>query len=182
MTSSTAITIGYSKDFYSTQQSSQTFIVQIRPAVSGIIPIKIEAAGQAGGRLVFDSIEKYLNVIPEGIERVVTNTVLLLKEGSAMSVIDISCTVPNTVDPATVSVHMTFVGDLLGDALKNVANLLQLPNGCGEQNLARFATTIAVHNYLSASGRLTEAVHNTIYEYVRQGLVKHLTLRTSAGC
>lgn len=123
-----------------------------------------------------------MRVIPDGIERVVTDTKLLLKEGSAQTTVELSCDIPNTVDPSTVSTQMTFVGDLLGDSLNNIGNLLKLPSGCGEQNLARFATTVYVHNYLSSSGQLTDDVHSKIYEYVRQGLVKHLTLRTPEGC
>lgn len=37
-------------------------------------------------------------------------------------------------------------GDILGSAMQNIQNLLQMPYGCGEQNMVLFAPNIYVLN------------------------------------
>lgn len=144
---------------------------------AGKIPIIVDARGNLAG----DGLEKILHVTPEGIERVFTSTVLLLKEGASTTSTELTCAVPPSVDPKTVSTSVTFVGDLLGDALNNLAKLIVQPSGCGEQNLARFAPTLIVHIYMTKTSQLTDAMHNTIVRYAEGGLQKHLTLRMSSG-
>lgn len=152
-------------------------MITIRPLSAGAIPIRVHA----GGALASDSLEKVLMIIPDGIERVITNTVLLMKETSATAEAKLSCAVPASVDARTVSTRINFVGDLLGDALNNMVALVQLPSGCGEQNLARFAPTLIIHIYLTAAGQMTPAHHNMIVDYAQQGMQKHLTLRMTNG-
>lgn len=144
---------------------------------SGTIPIKVAV----GGALADDRIMKDLKVLPDGIERIVTNTVLIMKEGSSSAEAGLSCAVPSTVAPNTVSTSINFVGDLMGGALYNLNKLIVQPSGCGEQNLARFAPALVVHLYLTASGQMTPDTHNTIVNYAEEGLQKHLTLRIGTG-
>lgn len=153
------------------------FTISIRPLRSGLIPIIVHA----GGALAGDGIEKILRVLPDGIERVITNTVMILKEGSSTANAELSCRIPSSVKANTVTTSINFVGDLLGGALNNLAHLIVQPAGCGEQNLARFAPTLIVHIYMEATGHLTPQIHNTIVSYAQQGLQKHLTLRRPNG-
>ena len=42
----------------------------------------------------------------------------------------------------------------------NVAGLLRLPYGCGEQNMVNFAPSIYIMQYLAAVGQMTTSVEN----------------------
>ena len=51
-----------------------------------------------------------------------------------------------------------FLGDILGLAMQNLENLLQMPFGCGEQNIALLASDTYVLDYLKSTKQLTEEV------------------------
>lgn len=126
-------------------------------------------------------MEKVLNVFPDGIERIITDTVLLLKENSATAHAELTCAVPASVDPQTVTTTINFVGDLLGDALSNFDSFLQMPHGCGEQSLAQLAPTLIVHGYMTATGQMTPDLHAKYLKFALEGFQIHLTLRMESG-
>lgn len=47
------------------------------------------------------------------------------------------------------------LGDIMAPLLNNIGNLIQMPSGCGEQNMLHFVPDIVVSNYLKATNRLT---------------------------
>lgn len=51
-----------------------------------------------------------------------------------------------------------FLGDILGLAMQNLENLLQMPYGSGEQNIALLASDTYVLDYLESTEQLTEEV------------------------
>lgn len=46
----------------------------------------------------------------------------------------------------------------MGRAIKNLDSLLQMPYGCGEQNMLLFAPNIYILNYLQSTRQLTEEI------------------------
>ena len=46
-------------------------------------------------------------------------------------------------------------GDLLGPSISGLDHLIQMPHGCGEQNMINFAPNVYVLRYLSAAGQAT---------------------------
>lgn len=46
-------------------------------------------------------------------------------------------------------------GDILGRALQNLDRLLQMPYGCGEQNIALLASDVYILQYLKDTQQLT---------------------------
>lgn len=46
----------------------------------------------------------------------------------------------------------------MGTALRNMDNLLHMPYGCGEQNMALFTPNIYALDYLNKTGQLTEEI------------------------
>lgn len=60
-------------------------------------------------------------------------------------------------------------GDILGSAMQNLQNLLQMPYGCGEQNMVLFAPNIYVLNYLNETGLLTEKIKSTAISHLISG-------------
>lgn len=48
--------------------------------------------------------------------------------------------------------NFTITGDILGPSIPNLANLIKMPSGCGEQNMLNFVPNIVVLDYLTVSG------------------------------
>lgn len=62
-----------------------------------------------------------------------------------------------------------FLGDLLGSAMRNTQNLLQMPYGCGEQNMVLFAPNIYVLDYLNETQQLTAEIKSKAIRYLNTG-------------
>jgi hypothetical protein len=62
-----------------------------------------------------------------------------------------------------------FKGDPMGPALDNLDNLVQLPTGCGEQNMIRFAPLVSVTKYLKDTLQLNFKVSALAQEYLKIG-------------
>lgn len=45
-------------------------------------------------------------------------------------------------------VEISAVGDILGPSIPNLANLIKMPFGCGEQNMLNFVPNIVILDYL----------------------------------
>uniref|UniRef100_A0A8C3HL01 Alpha-macroglobulin-like TED domain-containing protein n=1 Tax=Chrysemys picta bellii TaxID=8478 RepID=A0A8C3HL01_CHRPI len=65
--------------------------------------------------------------------------------------------------------------DILGTAMQNLQQLLQMPFGCGEQNMVLFAPNIYVLDYLNKTGQLIHIrARSPFTGYQRQLNYKHL--------
>ena len=128
-----------------------------------------------------------MNVIPDGIERTITDTTLVMKSHLDTIDVELSCAVPASIALETVTTQISLVGDIQGDSLTNLGNLLAQPSECGEQNLARFATTIFIYDYMRLTGQLSDEIHRKIMDYIegrsdlQGGMQKHMTLRMPDG-
>lgn len=60
-------------------------------------------------------------------------------------------------------------GDILGRALKNLDGLLQMPYGCGEQNMALLAPNIYILHYLKGTQQLTAAIMEKATNFLTSG-------------
>lgn len=50
-------------------------------------------------------------------------------------------------------------GDILGPSIPNLANLIRMPFGCGEQNMLNFVPNIVIVEYLKVSFQQTKKNH-----------------------
>lgn len=53
----------------------------------------------------------------------------------------------------------------------NIDKLIQLPSGCGEQNMLYFAPDVVVLNYLDATNLLTNSIRVQLVNYLLTGKV-----------
>lgn len=60
-------------------------------------------------------------------------------------------------------------GDLLGPSISGLDSLVQMPYGCGEQNMIHFAPNVYVLRYLSTRGPLDPALQNRAIDYMLKG-------------
>lgn len=61
------------------------------------------------------------------------------------------------------------LGDILASAMRNTQNLLQMPYGCGEQNMVLFTPNIYVLNYLNETQQLTPEVKSKAIGFLNTG-------------
>ncbi|GAB0177415.1 alpha-2-macroglobulin [Grus japonensis] len=99
-----------------------------------------------------DTVIRQLLVEPEGIEKeTAQNSVLCVK------------------------------GDIMGTAMQNLHQLLQMPFGCGEQNMVLFAPNIYVLDYLNKTGQLSEDVKSKAIGYLVSGYQRQLNYKHPDG-
>lgn len=65
--------------------------------------------------------------------------------------------------------YVTVVGDVMGPALSNIANLLRMPYGCAEQTMVSFAPNIFVMKYLEAVNKDDPAVSEKAKRFMKSG-------------
>lgn len=57
----------------------------------------------------------------------------------------------------------------MGSALSNLQDLLRMPYGCGEQNMASWSPNIVALQYLSNTDQLTLEIETEALNYMRIG-------------
>ena len=65
-----------------------------------------------------------------------------------------------------------FQGDIIGPALTNLDGLLEMPFGCGEQNMAKLAPNIFIMDYLTNTNQVTKEIRDEAIKYMRTGTFK----------
>lgn len=60
-------------------------------------------------------------------------------------------------------------GDILGPSISGLDSLIQMPYGCGEQNMINFAPNIYVLQYLDATGQDSKKTTDQAINYMMQG-------------
>ncbi|ROI15093.1 Alpha-2-macroglobulin [Anabarilius grahami] len=127
-----------------------------------------------------DVVTRSLLVLPEGVERTNTQSWLLCPKGKVLSE-DVTLTFPTNVVQGSARCSVSVLGDIMGRALKNLDRLLQMPYGCGEQNMIVLAPNIYILQYLEATGQLSAAIRETATGYLQDGYQGQLNYRHSDG-
>ena len=66
-------------------------------------------------------------------------------------------------------------GNLLGQSINGLSNLLQMPYGCGEQNMLNFAPDVYILKYLETTGQSVGSVYNDALQFISTGLLRYVT-------
>lgn len=69
----------------------------------------------------------------------------------------------------------------MGSSIKNLDKLIQMPNGCGEQNMLNFVPCIVAINYLKNTGQLTKAIESKALNFMEIGYQRELTYKHPDG-
>uniref|UniRef100_A0A8C7AM24 Alpha-2-macroglobulin n=1 Tax=Neovison vison TaxID=452646 RepID=A0A8C7AM24_NEOVI len=93
----------------------------------------------------------------------------------------LSLKLPENVVEESARASTFVLGDILGSAMQNIQNLLQMPYGCGEQNMVLFAPNIHVLNYLNKTQQLTPEVMSKAIGYLNTGYQRQLNYRHHDG-
>ncbi|KAF5887088.1 alpha-2-macroglobulin-like protein 1, partial [Clarias magur] len=172
---------------------SRTFSWTIKPSVLGEVTIDVTAAavnGSACGKRAVtvpkrgrsDTIIKTLLVKPEGTTRYESNNELLCpSELDSAVTLPVSLNLPHAIVDGSATASFSVLGDLMGRALQNLASLLAMPYGCGEQNMMLFAPNIFILEYLESTNQLTPAIRSTAQNYLVSGYQRELTYKHFDG-
>uniref|UniRef100_A0A673HY68 Alpha-macroglobulin receptor-binding domain-containing protein n=1 Tax=Sinocyclocheilus rhinocerous TaxID=307959 RepID=A0A673HY68_9TELE len=76
---------------------------------------------------------------------------------------------------------LSVIGDILGRALRNLHGLLQMPYGCGEQNIAVLSPNIYILQYLENTEQLTSAIRERATGFLKSGYQKQLNYENLDG-
>ncbi|XP_048809641.1 alpha-2-macroglobulin-like isoform X2 [Lagopus muta] len=127
-----------------------------------------------------DTVIRQLLVEPEGVEKeTVRNSVLCLKGESVKE--KFSLLLPSNVVQDSGRAYFSVLGDLMGTAMQNLHQLLQMPFGCGEQNMVLFAPNVYVLDYLNKTGQLSEEVKSKAIGYLVSGYQRQMNYKHPDG-
>ncbi|KAM3844763.1 alpha-2-macroglobulin-like isoform 1-T3 [Vipera latastei] len=127
-----------------------------------------------------DIVIKTLLVEPEGIEKeVVINNLLCGDKGTPSATISLK--VPEKVVEKSARAFFSVLGDILSSAIQNVQQLIRLPTGCGEQNMAVLAPNIYILDYLNATGQLNEDMKSKAIGFLVAGYQRQLNYKHADG-
>ncbi|KFM08376.1 Alpha-2-macroglobulin-like 1, partial [Aptenodytes forsteri] len=116
-----------------------------------------------------DTITKLLLVRPEGVlVEKARSSILCPKKGSPAQE-SVSLMLPLNVVEGSVRATVSVTGDLMGTALQNLDRLVQMPHGCGEQNMVLFAPIVYVLQYLEKTRQLTPEIKERATGFLRNG-------------
>lgn len=131
-----------------------------------------------------DAVEGSVKVVPEGHRQQRTVNLMLQpeEEAAGVQVAELSVRVE---DEAAVEdsgyASLTLSGDLMGPSLEGLDSLVQLPMGCGEQNMLLMAPNVYVMRYLNAKNDLRPALSDAARRNIQVGYSRELEYRHDDG-
>ncbi|KAM6162668.1 ovostatin-like [Erethizon dorsatum] len=127
-----------------------------------------------------DTLIKPLLVEPEGIKKETNQGLFICTNGSTVSE-PVLLTLPENLVKDSLRAYWTVLGDILGSAMQNLQNFLQMPFGCGEQNMALFTSNIYILDYLNQTQQLTEEIKSKASGYLTAGYQKQMSYKHQDG-
>nr|XP_013811703.1 PREDICTED: alpha-2-macroglobulin-like protein 1 [Apteryx mantelli mantelli] len=126
-----------------------------------------------------DTIIKLLLVRPEGVLVEKAHSSILCPQKGNPAQESVSLMLPLKVVEGSVRATISVTGDLMGTALQNLDHLVQMPHGCGEQNMVLFAPIVYVLQYLEKTRQLTPEIKERATRFLSNG---RCGWRSSLGC
>ncbi|XP_065357173.1 C3 and PZP-like alpha-2-macroglobulin domain-containing protein 8 [Calliphora vicina] len=156
------------------------FTFYIKPLKVGNINLRISASNY----LYIDAVHQQLKVESQGIDKKY-NQPIYLNVSSETPAISSSfrLDIPSDVEPTSCGIALTVGGDYIVPTLDNLQQLVEMPTGCGEQNMVNFAPNILILQYLKATGEYSNErkLVATIKSYIDIGYQQQLSYRHANG-
>jgi CD109 antigen len=145
----------------------------IRATDLGIQDVKVTARS----RETADAVIKNLSIVPEGVEREVVQNFVL--SGGASETVDTS--VPSDIVDGSGRAYVALTSSYLTQTIEGLDELLQMPFGCGEQNMILFAPDAYIARYLKETGQLRPEIMAKAEKLMITGYQREMTYRRSDG-
>ena len=146
---------------------------KIRPNKIGINQIKVTAQSPK----LADAMIKTIIVAPEGVSREIVEN-LVLAEGSSRVV---ETYIPHLAVADSGRAYIALTSSYLTQTIDGLEELIQMPFGCGEQNMILFAPDVFITKYLRESGQLKPEIMAKAEKLMITGYQRELTYRRSDG-
>uniref|UniRef100_A0A4W5KCI5 Alpha-2-macroglobulin-like n=1 Tax=Hucho hucho TaxID=62062 RepID=A0A4W5KCI5_9TELE len=170
----------------------KTFSWTMAPSVLGVLNVSVSAAAVQShtacdngvvnvperGRI--DTVTRSLLVKAEGTEKTHTYNWLLCPTGESLTEV-VELQLPQNVVDGSDRISLSVLGDILGRALNNLDGLLQMPYGCGEQNMALLSPNIYILEYLRNTKQLTPAILDKATKFLTGGYQRQLNYKNADG-
>uniref|UniRef100_A0A803KGF1 CD109 molecule n=1 Tax=Xenopus tropicalis TaxID=8364 RepID=A0A803KGF1_XENTR len=153
---------------------SKEVLFPINPTKLGEMSLTV----QANALGFSDSATQTVLVKAEGIQHVYSSSVIL-KAGAHAKKLSFTFPVDVVVDTKQASLSIT--GNFLAPSIKGLESLIQLPTGCGEQNMIHFAPVIYSLQYLIATNQITEDFRTKAIRFMEKGYQTELNYWRSGG-
>ncbi|XP_051635860.1 ovostatin-like [Manacus candei] len=170
----------------------KTYIWAISPRKLGEVKFVITAEAKLNTRgtenstsseeetIYRDTLIQTLLVEPEGVKKELTQSSLICAKDIKISE-PVPLSLPRNLVQGSARAYFSVIGDILGTALRNLDNLLHMPYGCGEQNMALFTPNIYALDYLNKTEQLTEEIRVRGTGYLSTGYQKQLSYKHQDG-
>ena len=145
----------------------------ISPRELGQNGVKITARSP----IAADAVIKNLIIEPEGVSREQVEN-LVLTAGTTQ---DASTDIPVIAIDGSGRAYLTITSSYLTQTIEGLEELIQMPFGCGEQNMIVFAPDVFITKYLQASGQLKPEIMAKAEMLMLTGYQRELTYRHSDG-
>ncbi|MEE8584446.1 MAG: alpha-2-macroglobulin family protein, partial [Acidobacteriota bacterium] len=145
----------------------------LRPERVGKLHLQVLAEGSSGA----DAVLRLLEVVAEGLpsEKLVNG---VLEAGER---VELMPSAPPEAVEDSVRAFLSLTPSLIGQAMTGLDDLLEMPYGCGEQNMIFLAPDIEVLKYLREVGELEVAIRAQAEHFVNTGYQRELTFQTDDG-
>jgi len=145
----------------------------ISPRELGNNSLKISARSTEAA----DAIIKKLIIEPEGVQRELVENLVLNAVGSSEAYTDI----PLNAIEGSGRAYLTITSSYLTQTIEGLEKLIQMPFGCGEQNMIVFAPDVFITRYLEASGQIKPEIMAKAEMLMLTGYQRELTYRHNDG-
>ncbi|MDP2949906.1 MAG: alpha-2-macroglobulin, partial [Chloroflexota bacterium] len=145
----------------------------VRPTGLGVQDVKVTARS----RQVADAVVKNLSIVPEGVQREVVQN-FVLSGGASKSV---ETSVPAGIVDGSGRAYLALTASYLTQTIEGLDELLQMPFGCGEQNMILFAPDAYIARYLKETHQLKPEVMAKAEKLMITGYQREMTYRRGDG-
>ncbi len=145
----------------------------IRPTRKGINEVRISARSSQAA----DAAIKTIIIEPEGVAREIVDNLVL----SAGVTKTIDTSIPDIVVSDSGRAYIAVTSSFLTQTIDGLEALLQMPFGCGEQNMIVFAPDVYITKYLQESGQIKPEIMAKAEKLMLTGYQRQLTYRRTDG-
>lgn len=149
---------------------AQSALFIVTPQMVGSVPINVTAQSPAAA----DRVVRQLLVEAEGITKSYSRGVFLDLSSTASLSETLSLALPTETVEGSARAVISVIGDIMGPALSNLAQLLKMPSGCGEQNMIHFAPDVFITRYLTVTRQTSPTILEKAKRFMVSGYQREL--------
>jgi len=145
----------------------------IRPTMIGEHTVEVTAIGSK----LSDAVRRTICVVPEGLPADLVRNDLV----EAGVIRPLTLEFPPQTVAGSARAYLNVTPSPVAQTMNGISDLLQMPYGCGEQNMIFLAPDIEILKYLREVGELHPEIRALAEFYVNTGYQRELTYQTDDG-